>query len=80
MARATGEKKPVCLIDINLAYGINHLLYAMVGKHDNVKAHRFLCPKCQQPVEPVKTARKSKKQSFFRHVEKSECPGHESWR
>jgi len=80
MARATGKMKPLCFIDVNLAAGINHFLYGAVGLHDNVKARRFICPECNEPVKPIKTGKGEKAKNRFEHVKKpTTCKGHSSW-
>ncbi len=68
--------KPTCLVEINVANAVNHFLYGLrVHKHP---LPIFWCPVCEQPVEPVKP-RRGTKRPHFRHVKKTKCLGPKSW-
>jgi hypothetical protein len=66
--------RPECLIDIELANALNHLLYGVVGAHQNPG---FRCPECHELVSPVKT--RSRARPYFKHVKDEGCAGPASW-
>ena len=59
-----------CLIDVKLANALNQFLYKAGMHKDAYKKLGFLCPKCEEPVEPHKGP-----SAHFKHVKSNpHCP------